>query len=186
MIYERQGTMLETDRLLLRPMRAEDRDDLLRTFTDPRVMASFGGELFDQAQMGRWLQRNLDHQAQYGYGLFALIHKAQGELIGDCGLEHLTFEGQPEVELGYDLRSDYWGQGLATEAATAVRDYALRTLGLPRLISLIRRGNAASQAVAARIGMRLTAEVIRGDTVYLVYALNREERPPAYSDGQNG
>ncbi len=77
--------MIETRRLLLRPMRPEDVDDLLLIFTDPNVMASFGDVLFDRAQMERWIGRNLEHQARHGYGLFSVIHKADNLLIGDCG-----------------------------------------------------------------------------------------------------
>src|SRR5688500_14443686 len=95
--------VIETDRLLLRPMRAEDADDLLRIFADPKVMASFGGILFDRPQMEQWVQRNLAHQQQYGYGLFSVCLKADGLLIGDCGLEHIELEGSRETELGYDF-----------------------------------------------------------------------------------
>ena len=164
---------LETTRLLLRPMLATDIDALLPIFTDPLVMASFGGGLFDRGQMAEWTQRNLDHQAQHGYGLFVVILKATGELIGDCGLEHMQLDGEPYVELGYDFRSAYWNQGLATEAAMAVRDYAFRQLGLPRLICLIRAGNHASERVATKIGMRHAAAFQRYDREYNRYALER-------------
>src|SRR3712207_1073528 len=121
-MHVRNKPTIETARLLLRPMRPDDTDSLLRIFGDPRVMASFGGILFDRAQMEQWTRRNLEHQRQYGYGLFSIVLKASRELIGDCGLEHMELGGRPAVELGYDLRSDHWGQGLATEAAAAVRD----------------------------------------------------------------
>lgn len=152
---------LESPRLQLRPMRADDVDALLEIFTDPKVMASFGGDLFTPAQMEGWLNRNLEHQAQFGYGLFSVIRKADDQLIGDCGLEQMTLDGEPAAELGYDFRSDVWGQGYATEAACAVRDYAVGVLHLPRLISLIRVGNLASRRVAERVGMHLAAEVER-------------------------
>src|SRR5690242_9252146 len=100
--------VLTTERLLLRPMRAEDANDLLSIFADPKVMASFGDTLFDRHQMERWVQRNLDHQARYGYGLFAVILKANGLLVGDCGLEHMEVGNAYESELGYDFRGDYW------------------------------------------------------------------------------
>jgi ribosomal-protein-alanine N-acetyltransferase len=163
--------MIETERLLLRPMRADDIDDLLHIFSDPKVMASFGGILFERPQMERWVQRNLDHQAQYGYGLFSVIHKVDGCLIGDCGLEQMELGEASETELGYDFRSDYWNQGLATEAAAAVRDYAFQVLQLPRLVSLIRPGNKASQRVAEKIGMQLTAEIRRNEQPYYVYRI---------------
>jgi RimJ/RimL family protein N-acetyltransferase len=60
-------------------------DDLFLVFTDPKVMHSFGGKLFDRPQMERWIQRNLNRQDKYGYGLFSIIHQEDGVLIGDCG-----------------------------------------------------------------------------------------------------
>jgi [ribosomal protein S5]-alanine N-acetyltransferase len=150
-------------------MQAADFDDLLLIFTDVKVMAAFNTAPFDRPAMQRWLQRNLDHQAHYGYGLFSVIFKASGELIGDCGLEVMEIDQGHVAELGYDFRSDYWGQGLATEAASAVRDYAFQTLGLAELISLIRVGNAASRRVAEKIGMQALAEFERYGHRYVKY-----------------
>jgi ribosomal-protein-alanine N-acetyltransferase len=121
--------------------------------------------------MKRWIDRNLQHQERYGYGLFSVLHKADRRIIGDCGLEHQDIGGAPEVELGYDLHSDYWNQGLATEAARAVRGYAFAELKLPRLVSLIRQGNAASARVAEKVGMRWEADIVQDGTEYWVYAL---------------
>jgi [ribosomal protein S5]-alanine N-acetyltransferase len=162
---------LETQRLRLRPMQATDFDDLLLIFTDPKVMAAFDSPPFDHQQMAQWLQRNLDHQDSYGYGLFSVILKANGLLIGDCGLEVMEIDSAQVAELGYDLRSDYWNQGLATEAATAVRDYAFQVLGLSKLISLIRVGNEASRRVAEKLGMKCISEFDRYSTRYWKYAL---------------
>jgi RimJ/RimL family protein N-acetyltransferase len=164
---------LETPRLLLRPMRGDDFEALYEIFTDPNVMAAFGGELFTREQMQSWLNRNLEHQAEYGYGLFSVIHKCDGRLIGDCGLEQMTVDGQPVAELGYDFRSDAWGQGFATEAAIAVRDYAFAVLGLSQVISLIRIGNVASQRVAEKVGMRQVAKFERFGHHYWRYAMEQ-------------
>ena len=98
---------LETARLILREMRGEDAEALLKVFSDPLVMASFPGTPpFDSARMEAWVDRNLRHQSEHGYGLFSVIHKSSGVLIGDCGLERI----EVGVELGYDLRRDHWGQ----------------------------------------------------------------------------
>ena len=167
--------MIETARLLLRRMTEQDTGELLLVFSDPRVMASFGGELFDRTQMERWVRRNLEHQDKYGYGLFSVILKESGILIGDCGLEHMEVHGVPEVELGYDLRGDYWGRGFATEAAAAVRNFAIDVLGLPRLVSLIRPSNVASCRVAEKIGMLREIEIDRGGHIYWVYAVSKPE-----------
>lgn len=161
---------LETPRLSLREMRAEDAEALLVVFSDPRVMASFPGETpFDANRMAAWVGRNLEHQRSHGYGLFSVMHKSDGVLIGDCGLERMTVG----VELGYDLRSDYWGQGLATEAAAAVRDFAFTTLGLVDLVSLIRVGNEASRRVAEKIGMSLAEEIDRNSAAYWLFRMRR-------------
>lgn len=166
---------IETTRLLLRPMHAGDIDALLHIFADPIVMAAFDAIPFDRQQMEQWLRRNLDHQARYGYGLFAVILKANGLLVGDCGLEIMEVDGTSEAELGYDFRSDYWGQGLATEAAAAVRDYAFQVLHLPRLVSLIRQRNLASQRVAEKVGLRCITQITRFGQLHRVYALTQEE-----------
>jgi RimJ/RimL family protein N-acetyltransferase len=152
-----------------------DVDPLLAIFADPNVMAAFDAAPFDREQITAWVQRNLDHQAEHVYGLFSVILKTSGELIGDCGLEHMDVEGIAAAELGYDFRSDYWNQGYATEAATAVRDYAFHVLQLPRLISLIRQHNVPSQRVAEKIGMRRTRELLRGKMRYWVYALLHDD-----------
>lgn len=172
-MVNRTDLRIETPRLVLRSMRPSDIDALLIIFTDPRVMASFGGDLFTREQMEGWLQRNLDHQAEFGYGLFSIIHKATGLLIGDCGLEQMDVDGVRAAELGYDVRSDYWNQGIATEAAAAVRDHAFNVLQLPILISLIRVGNLASKRVAEKTGMALAAEIRLHDIQYWRYGMQR-------------
>ena len=166
---------IETDRLVLRTMHMGDTEALLSIFSDPLVMASFGGVLFDRVRMEQWVQRNLTHQERYGYGLFSVILKAKGRLIGDCGLEHMEIDGDSEIELGYDFRSDYWGQGYATEAALAVRDHAWGEMGLSRLISLIRPSNAASRRVSEKIGMTKEREILRGEELYWIYAVMKGE-----------
>ena len=163
--------MIETTRLLLRPMRSDDADDLLRIFEDPQVMAAFERGPFGRDEMTRWVERNLAHQRRHGYGLFSVIHKAEGLIVGDCGLEHRDIQGRAEIELGYDFRSAYWRRGLATEAATAVRDYAFENLKIERLVSLIRRGNAASRRVAEKVGMRRELDLIENDVAYALYAI---------------
>lgn len=161
---------LETERLLLRLMQETDLDALLLIFTDVKVMAAFHHPPFTHEQMTRWLQRNLDHQNQYGYGLFSVILKETGELIGDCGLEQM--DDMHAAELGYDFRSEFWNQGFATEAAVAVRDYAFEVLRLPRLISLIRVGNLRSKRVAEKVGMGLIEEFTRYGIPYWKFSMS--------------
>ncbi len=164
-------TTIETPRLKLRTMQPTDLQDLLVIFGDPLVMSSFNSPPFDQEQMESWLNRNLAHQDQYGYGLFSVIHKSDEKLIGDCGLEQMEIGGARAAELGYDFRSDYWNQGYATEAASAVRDFAFQVLELPSLISLIRVGNEASKRVSEKIGMQFEEKYTSHGIDYWKYSL---------------
>lgn len=163
--------ILETKHLILRPMLASDFDALHLIFSDMKVMAAFDHDPFTREQMVRWLQRNLDHQEEFGYGLSSVLLKDTGELIGDCGLEQMQVGDTKIAELGYDFRSDFWNKGYATEAAVAVRDYAFDVLHLPQLISLIRVGNQASRRVAEKIGMTLAEEFTRYGIRYWKYSL---------------
>lgn len=171
--------IIDTPRLTLRSMAEADLEQLLTIFADPKVMAAFNTAPFNRDQMSRWLRRNLAHQIEHGFGLFSVILKTESILIGDCGLEIMQIDETPVAELGYDFRSDYWNRGFATEAAAAVRDFAFGTLQLPRLISLIRVGNAASRRVSEKIGLHLEREINRGGIPYWLCTLDRHQpRPP--------
>jgi ribosomal-protein-alanine N-acetyltransferase len=126
--------------------------------------------------MKAWINRNLDHQKKYGYGLFAVILKRNQELIGNCGLEHTTFEDKTCVEIGYDFMSKYWNQGYATEAAKAVKEYAIEKLNidLVSICSFIRKNNIASQRVSEKVGMHRIKEYTVNDIDYYLYAFSRE------------
>jgi RimJ/RimL family protein N-acetyltransferase len=152
-------------------MVADDLDGLVEIFGDAAVMAAFGEPPLTRAQVRRWLERNLEHQREHGYGLFAVCSKEDGRLIGDCGLELMELDGEQVAELGYDFRSDRWNRGYATEAAGAVRDYAFASLRLPRLVSLIRPGNNASVRVAEEVGLQKVEEIERHGRTYLRYEL---------------
>jgi ribosomal-protein-alanine N-acetyltransferase len=119
-----------------------------------------------------------------GFGLFTTVRKEDGAVIGRVGLlvwNADTWEpttraesenGRTEVEVGYTIGRDYWGQGYATEAASAVRDYALRELGADRLIALIIHGNTASENVARKLGLRYERDVMLGRREAQLFALD--------------
>ena len=169
---KRSPPVVVTERLLLRPMTADDLDDLLGIFGDPAVMVAFRESPLDREQVRRWLERNLEHQRTHGYGLFAVCLKSNRRLIGDCGLELMQIADEQVAELGYDFRKDHWNQGYATEAACAVRDFAFGSLGLLRLVSLIQPGNPASERVAEKTGLTKVGNVRRDGREYLLYEIS--------------
>lgn len=134
--------------------------------------------------MEEWISRNIRRYAKDGHGLWAAVLKASGEVIGDCGLTVQNVGGVDEIEVGYHTRRDLWGQGLATEAARACRDYGFAELPVNRLISIIRPENHASRRVAEKNGMTIAKEVLWANLPHLIYAIRREEQggsrvPPA-------
>jgi ribosomal-protein-alanine N-acetyltransferase len=162
--------ILETPRLILREFSSEDVNALARVISDPETMRFYPAP-FDRAGVEEWIARNRRRYAKDGHGLWAMILKSTGELIGDCGLTVQRVDSTDEIEIGYHVRRDHWGQGLATEAARACRDFGFARLPVDHLISLIRPENISSRRVAVKNGMTVWKEVIRVGLSHLVYSI---------------
>jgi RimJ/RimL family protein N-acetyltransferase len=147
-----EGLILETPRLLLRKFTPQDVDALLSVLGDPVVMEFYPAPL-DRKRVVEWITRNLARYERDGHGLWAMVLKDTGELIGDCGCILQEVEGRNQVEVGYQVRRDLWGRGYATEAARACMIYAFGQLGANRVISMIRPPNLRSRRVAERNGL---------------------------------
>ena len=105
--------------------------------------------------------------------MWATIYKETGEFIGRCGLTPMDIEGHEEIEVGYMLAKEYWGQGLATEAAKAILEYGSNQVGLSRLICVINPENQASSRVALKIGMTLEIDGDVNGEPTLLYSINK-------------
>jgi len=165
---------LETTRVILREFRRDDADALARVISDPETMRFYPAP-YDRAGVEEWIARNLQRYTKDGHGLWAMILKASGDLIGDCGLTVQNVDGADEVEIGYHVRRDLWGEGFATEAARACRDFGFARLPVERLISLIHPENLPSRRVAEKNGMTAWKEVMWRNLPHLVYAIRREQ-----------
>lgn len=166
--------VLETARLLLREFALEDADALARVISDPETMRYYPAP-YDRRGVVEWIDRNRRRYQYDGHGLWALVLKESNEMIGDCGLTRQQVDGVDEIELGYHLRRDHWGKGLATEAARACRDYGFENLPAGHIISLIRPENAPSRRVAQRNGMTLWKEVVWKGLPHQVFRIRRAE-----------
>jgi RimJ/RimL family protein N-acetyltransferase len=151
--------ILETKRLTLRHLEMGDLDALYRLYSDPQIRAHFPDGTLTLAETKEELEWFLHgHHTQPELGLWATVERNTGAFLGRCGLLPWTIDGQPEVELAYLIEKSRWGDGLATEAARGIIRYARAELHLKRLICLIMPGNAASAAVATKVGMALERE----------------------------
>jgi [ribosomal protein S5]-alanine N-acetyltransferase len=166
--------ILETPRLILREFSADDVDALARILSDPETMR-FYPVPFDRVGVEDWIVRNRRRYAKDGHGLWAMVLKSSEELIGDCGLTVQNVEDADEIEIGYHVRRDHWGHGLATETARACRDYGFARLSVSRLVSIIRPENIPSRRVAEKNGMMIWKVVTRVNLPHLVYAIGREQ-----------
>jgi RimJ/RimL family protein N-acetyltransferase len=163
--------ILETDRLVLRRLVPEDLDDLFALYSDPVIRRYFPEGTLTYEETWEELEWFLNgHPAHPELGLWATIHKETGQFIGRCGLLPWTIEGRAEVEVAYLLAKEYWRQGLGTEAARGILEYAFERLQLSRLICLIGRENLASIKVATNIGMTFEREVQDEKGPFLLYS----------------
>ena len=140
---------LETARLVLRGWREDDLDALARMLGDSEVTKFVGGAQ-SRADAWRSMAGFVGHWALRGYGLWAVTRKSDGAFVGRVGIHYPV--GWPGSEIAWTLDKPYWGQGYATEAATASLRFGFERLGLDRLVSLIDPENRSSQRVAERIG----------------------------------
>lgn len=172
--------ILETPRLILREFVPEDLEALARVISDRETMRYYPAP-YDHHGVEQWIARNRARYAADGHGLWGLVLKTSDELIGDCGLTRQEVDGETLTELGYHLRRDFWGQGLASEAARACHDYAFANLHLDQLISLIRPENLPSRRVAEKVGMTLWKTTLWRNLPHCVYVIQRRSAgvPPA-------
>ncbi|MCE2594666.1 GNAT family N-acetyltransferase [Motilimonas cestriensis] len=167
-------TIAETDRLILRFFESDDVDVIYEIMSNRQVMKfSISGPL-NRKQANTFLDSILDTYTSKGFSLWAVHSKEDERVIGFCGHFFHRLEGKDEIELVYRLLPDYWGQGLASEAARAATDYAFNQLGLDRLISFIADNNEASKRVAESSGFKLERETHFYDKPVLVYSLEKK------------
>jgi hypothetical protein len=150
-----------TERLILRHFHILDGDALSQVFGDPEVMR-FGDGVQTKEWIDAWLRTCLErYYRSWGFGPYAVVEKDSHDVIGYCGLFYFPdINGQPEVEIGYRLARAAWGKGYATDAVSAVRDFAFYTLAIKRLIAIIDPANTASIHVAQKVGMRYEQDVM--------------------------
>ena len=147
-----ETVVLESERLRLRHFAPEDLEALEKVIGDPVAMQWYSAP-FDREGVRSWIERNINRYQREGHGLWAMVLKSSGELIGDCGCVLQEVEEKQQVEIAYHVRRDLWGNGYAPETAHACMDYAFTTLGAEHVISMIRPGNRNSIRVAEKNGL---------------------------------
>lgn len=152
--------ILETDRLYFREMEQSDYDALCQILQDEETMYAYEGAFRDE-EAQEWLDRQLSRYQKWGFGLWAVILKETGEMIGQCGLTMQPWKDREVLEIGYLFQRKYWHRGYAIEAAKACKKYAFTVLEAGEVCSIIRDTNTASQNVARRNGMTVAEHWVK-------------------------
>ena len=165
---------LQTARLRLRDFREDDFEAFSALCANEGFMRFSTSGPLDPEKAATLFERILLPTREGRPSQFAVF--LDDQLIGYCGFFHQLVDEVEEIEIGYRLNPKFWGRGLATEAAQAVRDHAFRDLALERVISLVHPDNHASERVALKNGMKLEKfTLFRGEYPANVFAITRPE-----------
>ena len=148
-------TVVETERLVIRQWRVSDRAEFLRHLNSDAVMHWLGGPQ-DEATYVASFERVDSYQRDFGHTFWIVERKSDGAVLGFCGIKRVNAENAPnqgDFEIGWRLREDCWGEGVAKEAAIACLDLAFGRFGAPHVVAFTVPGNRASWGLMERLGM---------------------------------
>ena len=169
--------ILETTRLILREMTQSDMPDLSAILQDEQTMYAYEGA-FNDEETQEWLNRNLKRYQEDGIGLWAVILKDNGAMIGQAGITMQDVEGERVPEVGYLFNRSYWSNGYATEAAVACKELGFAVLGYSEIFTIVRDTNIPSLNVAIRNGMLIRKRFVkhyRGvDMPHFIFSARKE------------
>jgi len=161
----------ETARLIHRAFRPDDAPAVFALNSDPEVMRYTAEPLLTSVDEALARIQNYPDWDTVGYGRWACVLKDTDEVIGFCGLKH--FADEDLVDVGYRLRREFWGRGLATEAARASVAYGFDVLGLQRIEGHALPENTASHRVLEKCALRPDGEFFERDLRVLRFAIDR-------------
>ncbi|HXV57119.1 MAG TPA: GNAT family N-acetyltransferase [Gaiellaceae bacterium] len=147
-----------TERLLAEPLGLAHAEELAVLHADPRVMATMGGETATAAESLAWIERNLRHGEEPGLGIFVFRERGSGGFVGRGALRRIVIGGAEEIEVGFALVPERWGEGLATEMALALAAHA-EDAGFEGLVAYTEPTNDASRRVLEKAGFHYERDV---------------------------
>lgn len=166
---------IETQRLILRKMNADDYSSLYAILSDPETMRFYPAP-FDEEKVKNWITRNQQHYATDGLGLWTVVLKETGEVIGDCGITMQPIHGQMLPEIGYHIHKNHRRKGYAAEAARRCMEFVFTKTDFPAVYSYMKHDNIPSYGVAMKNGMQFIEEYDDPvNTRTRVYGITREE-----------
>lgn len=174
------GTLdhLETDRMVLERLEMDHAAELMALLLDPRVAATLWprSEPPTRAEVLDGLKAKVDHWDRYGFGMWLLRDRDSGAMVGRGGLQYTYTVGLNDVEAGWAILPDRWGQGFATELALACVEAAFMQLDLHEIVAFTLPGNLASRRVMEKAGFEYERDIVHAGLSHVLY---RRRRAPA-------
>ena len=167
-------SVIETERLYLRPLTFLDAKDLSLVLSDKESMKHYP-HAFSMEEVQNWIKRNIERYQKDGFGLWAVIRKSDHQFLGDCGITLQNIDGEILPEIGFHIIKTYCNKGYASEAAAACKEYAIEQLGFTSIYSYSEIGNKASQRVSAKIGLKKIKTFKKDGIDEVVFAYNVNE-----------
>ena len=169
------SSILETNRLVLRPMADSDYKALQAVISDPENMKYYA-QPYDEAGVQKWIDWCKASQAKRGFSLWSVILKETGQMIGDCGVSMQMIDDELRPEIGYHLNKKYHRQGIGKEMTQAVRDYFFTHFENDCVYSYMDVNNEPSYRTAAANGMTYLHDYVTADGERCkVYRITRSE-----------
>jgi RimJ/RimL family protein N-acetyltransferase len=169
--------VLQTERLILRPLELSDADEFFAMNDNPNVNLYLRKPLTTKTEAGQYIQKIMAEYQKNGIGRFAVILKATNRLIGMSGLK---FRATPEnnysdiYDLGYRFAEEHWRKGFATEAAQAWLDYGFNTMKLPVIHACAVSDNIGSNTVLKKLGFEFTNEYMANNWPHKWYKFDKQ------------
>jgi ribosomal-protein-alanine N-acetyltransferase len=173
---------LETERLVLRPLSADEAGSLHRISNEPNVRRYlWDDEAISEATLNSLIAQSDRMFSEEKIGVFGVRIRGREDLLGFCGFVRLG--GMEEPELWYELTQEIWGRGIATEAAQACVRYALKEVGMERVIAGADAPNRASLRVIEKLGMKYLGNINPSAPEEPYFAFYREDFFAAMAKG---
>lgn len=176
-------SILQTDRLLLRPLQPGDAELHFRMLNSPAIMEHLGGPM-ELDVIAQKHAKAMDLYKREGFSFLFVIERETGELVGHCGLkrvDHENAKNEGDFEIGWIIRDDRWRRGYAMEAVTAVLEWAFQTHDAPLVVALTSGRNQASWRLMEKLGMERREDLDFDDPRFspednpaILYSITRE------------
>jgi [ribosomal protein S5]-alanine N-acetyltransferase len=161
---------VETDRLRGTRVTPDDHDALCALLGDPRVGATLGGTL-SPAEVEASLAAKMAHWERHDFGWWLWRERATGDPVARGGLQHTHVGGRDEVEVGWAVMADRWGEGFATELGAASLRVAFERLALPDVVAFTLPENVASRRVMEKLGFAYERDVVHAGLPHVLYRI---------------